>query len=132
MLRFLLSAAVLAAIPATAGAQEVFVGVMAHGVDTPLTFDTGERGADIQLGVRGRPIVNAGVASLRPYAFVSKNTKGNTSFAAAGVALTVGLPGFFVRPGIGIAVDSCCLSSVLGLACDGLAESGMVVAAVGD
>ncbi len=104
MVRFLLSVAILAAVPATARAQEVFVGVMAHGVDTPLTFDTGERGTDIQLGVRGRPILNAGVASLRPYALVSKNLSGNTSFAAAGVALTVGLPGFFVRPGVGIAV----------------------------
>lgn len=104
MLRFLLSAAALAAVPATASAQEVFVGVMAHGVDTALTFDTGERGTDIQLGVRGKPILNAGVASLRPYAFVSKNLQGNTSFAAAGLALTVGLPGFFVRPGVGIAV----------------------------
>ncbi|MEH3048242.1 acyloxyacyl hydrolase [Sphingomonas adhaesiva] len=104
MLRFLLPAVAFAVVPATASAQEVFVGVMAHGVNTPLTFDTGERGTDIQVGVRGKPILNAGVASLRPYALVSKNTKGNTSFAAAGVALTLGLPGFFVRPGVGIAV----------------------------
>lgn len=104
MVRFLLSAAALAVVPAAASAQEVFVGVMAHGVNTPLTFDTGERGTDIQLGVRGKPILNAGIATLRPYAMVSKNLAGNTSFAAAGVALTLGLPGFFVRPGVGIAV----------------------------
>ena len=100
----LLASALLMLVPRSADAQEVFAGVLSHGVDTPLTKATGEGGTDLQLGVRGKPVWNAGVATLRPYAFVSANTRGDTSFAAAGLALTVGLPGFFVRPGIGLAV----------------------------
>jgi hypothetical protein len=103
MTRYLVPLLALLA-PCPAQAREVFAGVLVHGVDTPLTFDTGEGGTDVQLGVRGDPILNAGVATLRPYAFVSANTAGGTDFAAAGLALTVGLPGFFVRPGIGVAV----------------------------
>jgi hypothetical protein len=103
MIRFLAPLALLS-LPAGASAQEVFAGVLAHGVDTPLTFDTGEGGTDFQLGVRGDPILNAGVASLRPYAFVSANSRGDTDFAAAGLSLQIGLGGWFVRPGIGIAV----------------------------
>lgn len=99
-----LAGAFAALFPVTAGAQEVFAGVLSHSVDTPLTKATGEGGTDLQLGVRGKPLLNAGVATLRPYAFVSANARGDTSFAAAGVALTVGLPGWFVRPGIGLAV----------------------------
>ncbi len=102
MIRLLAPLALLLA-PA-AQAQEVFAGILAHGVDTPLTFDTGEGGTDIQVGVRGDPILNAGVASLRPYAFVSANTRGDTDFAAAGLSLQIGLGGWFVRPGVGIAI----------------------------
>ena len=32
--------------------DELFAGVYAHAVDTPLSFDTGEAGADFQLGYR--------------------------------------------------------------------------------
>ena len=102
MIRFLAPLALLWS-PA-AHAQEIFAGVFAHGVDTPLTFDTGEGGTDIQAGVRGGRMLNAGVASLRPYAMVSVNTNGDTSFAAAGLSLQIGLAGWFVRPALGVAV----------------------------
>jgi hypothetical protein len=52
MHRPLLAVAAATAIltPATALADEVFVGVYAHAVDTPFTFRTGESGADILAG----------------------------------------------------------------------------------
>lgn len=102
MIRYLAPLALL--LSPAAQAQEVFAGVFAHGVDTPLTFDTGEGGTDVQVGVRGDPILNAGVASLRPYALASINTRGDTSFAAAGLSLQIGLGELFVRPALGIAV----------------------------
>ncbi|MGJ3625785.1 hypothetical protein AB5I41_29795 [Sphingomonas sp. MMS24-JH45] len=64
MIRYLAPLALL--LSPSAEAQELFAGVFAHGVDTPLTFDTGEGGTDIQAGVRGDPIPDAGVASLAP------------------------------------------------------------------
>lgn len=68
-------------------AQEVFVGVAAHAVDTPFTFDTQEGGADLQLGYRGAPIEALDfLGSPEPYVFGSLNTRGDTSFAAAGLA----------------------------------------------
>lgn len=102
MIRYLAPFALL--LSPAAQAQEIFVGVLAHGVDTPLTFDTGEGGTDVQVGVRGDPILNAGVASLRPYAMASINTAGDTSFAAAGLSVQIGLGGFFLRPALGVAV----------------------------
>lgn len=99
-----LLALLLLLLAPSAQAQEVFGGVLAHGVDTPLTFDTGEGGVDLQAGVRVAPVTRIGAAALQPYAFASLNTAGDTSFAAAGVALKVPLGGWFVRPGIGIAV----------------------------
>ena len=40
----------LSATPAAA--QEVFAGAYVHAVDTPFTLDTGEGGADLELGYR--------------------------------------------------------------------------------
>lgn len=88
-----------------ARAQEAFAGVYAHAAETPFTFDTGERGADIAAGYRFAPI--AALAALgrpAPYVLVSANTRGDTSFAAAGLHWTIGKGRFYVRPGIGIAV----------------------------
>lgn len=88
-----------------AQAQEVFGGVYAHAMDTPLTFETGEGGADIQLGYRfaqldalrflGRPA---------PYAIASVNTRGYTSFAGAGLSWKISAGPIYVRPEIGIVV----------------------------
>ena len=88
--------------PALAG--EVFGGLYVHGVNTPLTLGgSPEGGVDFQLGYRGGPII-AGT-KLEPYAFGALNSKGHTSYAAAGVAWKFG-DRFYVRPGIGIAVHS--------------------------
>ena len=95
---------VLLMLAPAAEAQEVFGGVLAHGIDTPLTFETGEGGVDLQAGVRLAPLARTGTAALQPYAFASLNTSDDTSFVAAGVSLKVLLGGWFLRPGIGIAV----------------------------
>ena len=95
--------ALLAAAPAQA--DELFVGVAAHGVDTPFTFDTGEGGSDIQLGYRGKKIEALSfLGRPEPYVFSSVNTDGNTNFVAAGLSWTLGDGPVYVRPGVGLAL----------------------------
>ncbi len=92
------------ALPAPAAAQEIFGGVTKHGVDTPFTLKTYEEGANIQLGVRGEPIVILGaIGGPAPYLFGSLNTAGDTSFVAAGLSWKIGNT-FYVRPGVGLAI----------------------------
>ena len=95
--------AVLSAAPAAA--QEVFVGGYVHSVNTPLTLDTGERGADIMAGYRFAPIEGlAFIGKPAPYLIASLNTRGDTSFADAGLAWTIGKGPVYLRPGVGIVV----------------------------
>lgn len=99
---FLLAA--VAAVPAQA--QEIFGGVLAHDVDTPLTKGGFEDGADLQIGWRGERIEALGfIGAPSPYVFGSLATGGETHFAAAGLSWRVG-GRLFVRPGIGVAVHS--------------------------
>lgn len=92
-------------IASPAAAQEVFGGVLVHGVNTPLTFETHERGVDFQLGYRTDRI-----AALHPigrpavHVFASVNSRGDTDFVAAGLDWTLGKRRFYARPGVGIAV----------------------------
>lgn len=89
-----------------AHAAEIFGGVLAHDVDSPLTKGGLEDGADLQLGWRGgriRPLGFIGAPS--PYAFASLATGGDTHFAAAGLSWRIG-GRLFVRPGIGLAVHT--------------------------
>ena len=104
-MRFLLiscfAATAVAASPAQAG--EVFGGIAAHAVDTPLTLGgRGEDGVDVQLGYRWNRLGRTG---FEPYAFMSANTSGNTHFAAAGISYRFGRQ-LYVRPGVGIAVHT--------------------------
>lgn len=110
--------ALCAAIPSAAYAGELFGGVYAHGVDTPLSFDTGERGADIELGWRGgRIAVLDNGDGPAPYVFGSVNTAGDTNFVAAGLAWKVGLSEqVYVRPGVGLSYND---GPALRLAADG-------------
>jgi len=90
---------------APAQAQEVWGGLFAHAVDTPLTFETDEGGVDIQVGLRGAPIAALHtVGSPSPYIIGSLNTRGDTSFAGAGLSWTLGKHRFYVRPGIGLII----------------------------
>ena len=93
----------LVAAPAAAG--EVFAGAYVHGVETPLTFYTGEDGADVQLGYRFEGIeALAAVGKPAPYLIASLNTGGDSSFAGAGLSWKLGKGPVYLRPGVGLVV----------------------------
>ena len=93
--------AITAAAPAQAG--DVFGGLYAHNVNTPLSFGSPEGGLDVQLGYRADPII--GALKLEPYIFGALNTKGDTSYAAIGLSRKFG-DRVYVRPGIGLAIHT--------------------------
>lgn len=108
----------IAALASPAGASEVFGGLLAHDVDSPLTRGGFEDGADFQLGWRGERIRDLrAIGSPSPYAFVSVATGGDTHFAAAGLSWRIG-GRVYVRPGIGIAVHTRGEGAVNGLRTD--------------
>ena len=99
------AALALAALPSAAQAQEAFVGLYAHEVDTPLTLYTGEGGADLALGLRFAPIEALDfVGAPAPYLIGSLNSRGDTSFAGAGLGWQFGDGPFYVRPAVGVVV----------------------------
>jgi lipid A 3-O-deacylase len=104
-LRFL--AAAVAAVPACpASAQELFGGVYAHDVKTPLDLRGIEPGVDFQLGFRdGRIGGLHAVGSPSPYAFAAANSAGGTHYAAAGLSWLIGSKAY-LRPGFGLAVHT--------------------------
>lgn len=96
--------ALCAATPAQA--SEVFAGLLAHDVETPLTKSGFESGADIELGWRGDRIGALGfLGAPAPYVFASAATGGETHLAAAGLSWRLG-GRLFARPGFGIAVHT--------------------------
>ena len=96
--------ALLASGPAHA--SELFGGVLAHDIDSPLTLGGREDGADFQLGWRGERIRALGVIGApSPYVFGSVHSGGDTHFVAAGISWRIG-GRLFVRPGLGVAVHS--------------------------
>jgi hypothetical protein len=104
--RFALPLLLAAGLSAPAQAGDLFGGVYAHAVDTPLTKHTGEGGQDFELGYRFGSILSLGpLGALRPYAFVSANDRGDTSLAAAGLSLKFG-GSIYVRPGLGVALHT--------------------------
>ena len=89
-----------------AKASDIFGGVLAHDIDSPLTLGGREDGADFQIGWRGERIRALGVfGAPSPYVFGSVHSGGDTHFAAAGLSWRIG-GRLFVRPGIGLAVHS--------------------------
>ena len=96
----------IAAPAAPAHAGEVFGGLYAHGVDTPLTLGgSPEGGVDFQLGYRGDSIGTVLGSGLQPYIFGALNSQGDTSYAAAGLSLKFG-DRFYVRPGLGLGIHT--------------------------
>lgn len=94
----------IAAIASPAQANELFGGLYVHGVDTPLTLGgSPEGGVDFQLGYRGGPIIDG--TGLEPYVFGALNSRGDTSYAAAGLSWKFG-DRIYVRPGLGVAVHT--------------------------
>ena len=101
-LTLLLAASV--ALPTAASAQEVFGGVYAHAVGTKLSLGSSrESGADFQIGYRGGKLFPK--LGLQPYVFGAVNSKGDTSYAAAGLSWKFG-DRFYVRPGVGLAIHN--------------------------
>jgi hypothetical protein len=101
----LAAAAAIPFVPSAAAAQEVFAGVYVHEVDTPFTLDTHEAGADIAAGYRFAPIRELHfIGSPQPYVVASLNTAGDTSFAGAGLAWTIGKGPVYLRPGVALVV----------------------------
>ena len=93
-------------LPAAAQAQEVYAGLGLHAVDTPFTLETAERGSDIQIGIRSKPI--EGLKAIgRPSAYLhgQASLSGDTSLAAIGLSWKFG-DKFYVRPGFGIAIHN--------------------------
>lgn len=104
----MLAAAVLC-VPSAASASEVFAGIHAHGVKTPLSLNSDrEGGADVSVGIRGGRIAGT---PLQPYAFGQLNTDGGTDFLAAGLSARFG-DRLYVRPGVGLAVHDGSASKV--------------------
>ncbi len=107
MRRFAIFAATIAlGLASPASAQEIFAGAYFHEVETPLTFEVDEGGADIQAGYRFAPVEALGfIGKPQPYVLASINTAGDTSFAGGGLSWKVGVGGdIYVRPGIGLIV----------------------------
>lgn len=103
MIKPLVTSAFLAALAVSspAGANELFGGIYAHAVQTPLSLESSrEDGASLGVGLRGRRI---GGTVLQPYVFASANTNGGTNFVAAGLSARFGGK-VYVRPGLGLAV----------------------------
>lgn len=91
---------------APVAAADLFGGVFAHGVNTPLTLSTHEGGTDFEIGYRWNRFAGLGpIGGPAPYAFVSVNDTGDTSLAAAGLAWRIGGP-LYMRPGIGLAIHT--------------------------
>jgi hypothetical protein len=102
----LCAGAAIAITPSAAFAGEIFGGLYAHNVDTPLSLGGHtEGGVDVQLGWRGGDLTRLIGGGLQPYVFGALNTAGNTSYAAAGLSLKFGHQ-FYIRPGVGIAVHT--------------------------
>lgn len=96
------AAAVALAVPGSAQAGELFAGLHVHDVKTPLDKSGIEDGVDFSLGYRGGKMFGT---FLQPYVFGALNSSGATNYAAAGVSARLGLGhGWYVRPGIGLAI----------------------------
>ncbi|HYJ30333.1 MAG TPA: acyloxyacyl hydrolase [Allosphingosinicella sp.] len=96
----------LAAAATPAHADEIFGGVYAHDVDSPLNLRGYGDGVDLQLGWRGERLRGlAAIGAPSPHAFVALNSAGDAHYAAAGISWKIGGQ-VYVRPGIGLAVHT--------------------------
>ena len=85
---------------------EVFVGIYAHDVDSPLNLRGFGEGTDFQLGWRGTRMRSlSAIGSPSPHLFVAVNTGGDAHYAVAGISWRIG-GRVYARPGIGLAVHT--------------------------
>ena len=105
----LVLAALLMAAPGSAHAGELFGGLYAHAVKTPLSLNADrEGGIDFSAGLRGDGIAGTFV---QPYVYGTVNSEGGTNFLAAGLSAKFGRR-LYVRPAIGLAVHDGSASKV--------------------
>lgn len=91
------------ALPAQA--QEVYLGASFHGVNLPTSFDTGERGHDLQAGIRSKPIeALKPIGKPQAYLHGQVSLDGETSFAAAGLTWKLGKGPVYLGPALGLAI----------------------------
>lgn len=104
MISAIISVGGLLCSASAAHADELWLGSTFHGVDTPFTLETGERGADIQAGWRGDPIESwSAIGKPSPYVLASVSLDSETNFAAVGLSWKIG-DKLYLRPGIGLAI----------------------------
>lgn len=105
----LLAGLVALSCSGAASAAEVFAGLHAHGVKTPLSLNSDrEGGADVSIGIRGDGIAGT---RLQPYGFGQLNTNGGTNFLVAGLSARFGNR-VYVRPAVGFAIHDGSASKV--------------------
>jgi hypothetical protein len=99
----LLAVAALSVFCRPAGASEVWLGLYRH--DVTLAQEKFETGQDLKIGWIGNPIDRLRVIG-RPawHVLASKSLNGGTNYLAAGLNWKFGSK-FYVRPGIGMAVN---------------------------
>jgi lipid A 3-O-deacylase len=98
-------AALIFTAPGPASAGEIFGGIYAHDVKTPLDKSGLESGVDLSLGYRGGTIGHLWRGRLQPYIFGAINTAGDTDYAAVGVSAGFALgKAWYLRPGVGVAI----------------------------
>ncbi|MFM5924459.1 MAG: acyloxyacyl hydrolase [Novosphingobium sp.] len=102
------AAALLCAMPLPAAAQEIYLGGSFHAVDLPTSLENGEGGGhDLQAGVRSAPIEGLqAIGSPSAYLHAQVSLDRKTSLAAVGLSWKVGKGPVYVRPGIGLAVNT--------------------------
>lgn len=96
-----------ALMPAAASAQEIFAGVLAHDVHLPVDKSGQESGAELELGYRTGPIVPLGfLGGPSFYVRGALAASGGTDFVSAGLSWRLGHGPVYVRPELGIAVQT--------------------------
>lgn len=97
----------LAAVSSAAQGDELFGGVHAHDVKTPIDDAGIEKGIDFSLGYRGGSLGHLWSGELQPYIFAAVNSAGDTSYGAVGISAKFPLGrAIYFRPGLGIAVQT--------------------------
>ena len=93
--------------PRSATAQEVFAGVLAHDVHLPVDLSGQEGGVELELGYRTGPIVPLGfLGGPSLYVRGALAASGGTDFVSAGLSWRLGRGPVYIRPELGVAVQT--------------------------
>ncbi len=103
----LILSAVAAFLPTPALAQELFAGLLAHDVHLPIDKGGYQDGAEVEVGYRSAALRGLGFLG-RPSLYVrgAVAASGGTDFISAGLSWRLGRGPVYVRPALGIAVQT--------------------------